>query len=85
MHAIEITNLPKTFKGKKGAKVEALQDLSLAIEAGEIFGFLGPNGAGKSTTIKTVMGLISATSGEARIQGVDVRSHLARKHVGYLP
>lgn len=85
MHAIEITNLSKTFKGKKGAKVEALQDLSLTIEAGEIFGFLGPNGAGKSTTIKTVMGLISATSGEARIQGVDVRSHLARKHVGYLP
>ena len=79
MNAIEIANLSKTFTGKKGARVEALKDLSLTIEAGEVFGFLGPNGAGKSTTIKTLMGLISPTSGSAKIMRVDVKSHLARK------
>ncbi|MCM2359024.1 MAG: ABC transporter ATP-binding protein, partial [Geobacteraceae bacterium] len=85
MRVIEITNLSKTFKGKRGSRVEALKGLSLTIEAGEVFGFLGPNGAGKSTTIKTLMGLIYPTSGRAQIMGVDVTSHLARKHVGYLP
>lgn len=85
MTAIEIANLSKTFKGKRGSRVEALKDLSLTIEAGEVFGFLGPNGAGKSTTIKTLMGLIYPTSGWARIMGMDVTSPLARKHVGYLP
>lgn len=85
MNAIEITNLTKTFKGKKGAKVEALQNLSLTIEMGEVFGFLGPNGAGKSTTIKTLMGLLRPTSGTARIMGIDATSPLARQHVGFLP
>jgi len=85
MHAIEITNLTKTFKGKKGSKVEAVKNLSLSIEQGEVFGFLGPNGAGKSTTLKTIMGLISPTSGEAKIRDINVTSHLARKRVGYLP
>lgn len=85
MNAIEITNLTKTFKGKKGAKVEALQNLSLTIEMGEVFGFLGPNGAGKSTTIKTLMGLLRPTSGTARIMGIDATSPLARQRVGFLP
>ena len=85
MTTIEIANLSKTYRGKKGAKVEALKDLTLTIESGEIFGFLGPNGAGKSTTIKTLMGLISPSSGSAKIMNVDVRSHLSRKQVGYLP
>jgi ABC-2 type transport system ATP-binding protein len=85
MNAIEIENLSKTFKGKKGGRVDALKSLSLTVEAGEVFGFLGPNGAGKSTTIKTLTGLISPTSGTVRIMGVDARSHLSRKHIGYLP
>jgi ABC-2 type transport system ATP-binding protein len=85
MNAIEIEKLSKTFKGKKGGRVDALKSLSLTVEAGEVFGFLGPNGAGKSTTIKTLMGLISPTSGTVRIMGVDARSHLSRTHVGYLP
>lgn len=83
--AIEISKLSKTFKGKKGARVEALKGVSLEIEPGEVFGFLGPNGAGKSTTIKTLMGLIRPDSGEARIMGVDIKSPAARKYVGYLP
>ena len=85
MNAIEISHLSKVFKGKKGARVDALKDVSLVVETGEIFGFLGPNGAGKSTTIKTLLGLIRPTSGEARIMGKDVKSNLSRIQVGYLP
>jgi ABC-2 type transport system ATP-binding protein len=85
MNAIEISHLSKTFKGKRGAMVTALTDLSLEIAMGEIFGFLGPNGAGKSTTIKTLMGLVKPSRGEARIMGKDVKSHLSRTSVGYLP
>ncbi len=85
MYAIEIADLSKTYRGKRGAKVEALRNLTLSVEAGEVFGFLGPNGAGKSTTIKALVGLIEPTSGTARIGGIDVRKPLARAPLGYLP
>ena len=84
MLAIELTNLSKKFKGKKGVPVNAVLDLTLSIVRGEIFGFLGPNGAGKSTTIKMVMGLIRPTSGHAKVMGIDVASNLSRQHIGYL-
>lgn len=83
--AIEISHLTKVFRGKRGARVEALTDLSLQLPQGEVFGFLGPNGAGKSTTIKTLLGLITPTSGQAQIFGVDVKQSSARLRVGYLP
>lgn len=83
--AIEISHLSKVFRGKRGARVEALTDLSLQLPQGEVFGFLGPNGAGKSTTIKTLMGLITPTSGVVRIFGIDARQSSARLRVGYLP
>jgi ABC-2 type transport system ATP-binding protein len=85
MNALEITSLSKTFRGKKRAWVEALKGVSLSVAQGEVFGFLGPNGAGKSTTIKTIMGLIRPTSGEASIMGNPTGSLLARTQVGYLP
>lgn len=85
MKAIEISGLSKKYKGKRGARVPALKELSLDIEMGEVFGFLGPNGAGKSTTIKILMGLISADSGEARIMGKSTGSAACRRSVGYLP
>lgn len=85
MSAISVLNLSKTYKGKRGAKVNALSNLTLEIEKGEVFGFLGPNGAGKSTTIKTLMGLIRPTSGTASIMGQDISSPEARKQVGFLP
>jgi len=85
MNAIETAGLCKTYKGKKFATVEALKNLDLTVHQGEIFGFLGPNGAGKSTTIKTLLGLISPTAGTARIMGVDIAAHEARRRVGYLP
>ncbi len=85
MSAISIENLTKTYRGKRGAKVDALKELTLEIEAGEVFGFLGPNGAGKSTAIKTLMGLISPTSGSATILGKDITTPDARRSVGFLP
>ena len=85
MNALETKGLSKQYRGKRGKKVEALYDLSLAIETGEVFGFLGPNGAGKSTTIRVILGLSTASSGEAFICGVPVSNACARKRVGYLP
>lgn len=85
MNALEIHNLCKTYQGQKRRSVEALRSLSLTVETGEVFGFLGPNGAGKSTAIKTLMGLISPTSGSAHINGRPVSEPEARLATGYLP
>ncbi|MBK5276964.1 MAG: ABC transporter ATP-binding protein [Desulfuromonadales bacterium] len=85
MNAIEISGLCKQFKGKRRTCVDALKNLDLQIEAGEVFGFLGPNGAGKSTTIKLVMGLLRPTSGTAIIMGVDSTLAESRRKVGFLP
>jgi ABC-2 type transport system ATP-binding protein len=82
---IRIDSLSKTYRGKRGAMVNALRDLTLHVDTGEVFGFLGPNGAGKSTTIKLLMGLISATSGTATLFGTDISQAEARRRIGYLP
>ena len=71
--AIEITNLCKTFGSFK-----AVDNLTLTVKQGEIFGLLGPNGSGKTTTINMVSGLSLPTSGMVRVLGYDVR-HEARK------
>jgi ABC-2 type transport system ATP-binding protein len=79
--AIGINGLTKRF-----GRVTAVEDLSLTVASGEVFGFLGPNGAGKSTTIRLLLGLIRPTSGSAEIFGCaagDVlRSH---RHIAYVP
>lgn len=86
MEPIKIETLSKVYrKGLRQQKVLALNDLSLAVADGEIFGFLGPNGAGKSTTIKLLCDLIRPSSGRATILGRDVREPAARRHIGYLP
>jgi ABC-2 type transport system ATP-binding protein len=84
MKPIEIDKLSKTFRGKKG-RIEALKDLSLGVDSGEVCGFLGPNGAGKSTTIKTLVGQICSSSGRAMLFGQPSGSAVARKRIGYLP
>ncbi|MEZ4364252.1 MAG: ABC transporter ATP-binding protein [Kofleriaceae bacterium] len=66
-HAIELTGLTKTFD-----QVQAVSDLTLRVEPGQVLGFLGPNGAGKTTTIKAICGLIKPTAGEIRLNGFDV-------------
>jgi ABC-2 type transport system ATP-binding protein len=63
----------------------ALDDLTLEIETGEVFGFLGPNGAGKTTTLKLLMQLIYPTRGRAEILGRPVGDLAVRKRIGYLP
>jgi ABC-2 type transport system ATP-binding protein len=80
--AIQTERLTKHY-----GSVRALNELSLEVRPGEIFGFLGPNGAGKSTTIRTLLGYLHATSGSARVLGLDVEreSVQIRRRVGYLP
>ncbi len=86
MEAIKTEALSKTYlKGLRQQKVLALDNLSLTVNEGEIFGFLGPNGAGKSTTIKLLCDLIRPTSGRAAILEQDVRRPEARRRMGYLP
>lgn len=84
--AIELNGLGKTYrKGWRRTPVEAIRDVSLTVGAGEAFGFIGPNGAGKTTTIRIIMGLASATRGEARLFGVNAALPQARIGVGYVP
>ena len=72
---------------KSYGNVHAVQDLSLTIEAGTIFGFLGPNGAGKTTTMRMLCGLTHPTSGRATIEGVDTwkERQKVRTKFGYVP
>ncbi len=79
---IEVRNLTKRYGDKK-----AVDNISFTVEDGEILGFLGPNGAGKSTTMNMLTGYISSTSGQARINGVDILEDpiKAKANIGYLP
>ncbi|EHQ36158.1 ABC transporter ATP-binding protein [Methanoplanus limicola] len=79
---IEFKNLTKTYNG-----INAVDNLSLTIENGEIFGLLGPNGAGKSTTILMLCGLIQPTSGECLIDGTEVSKNPVevKRNIGYMP
>ncbi len=83
MNAIIETRKLTKFYGKS----RGIVDVDLCVSQGEIFGFIGPNGAGKSTTIRTLLGLLSKTSGEARIFGLDTEKDKVRilADVGYLP
>ena len=69
MEAIKTVKLTKYYGKSRG-----IVNLDLSVGQGEFFGFIGPNGAGKSTTIRTMVGLISPTSGEARILGMNVQT-----------
>ena len=79
---IETDGLTKRYGRDRG-----IEDVSLAVEAGEVFGFLGPNGAGKTTTIRTLLDLLRPTSGSARVFGLDSRRDSVAIHarLGNLP
>ncbi|MEK7326993.1 MAG: ABC transporter ATP-binding protein, partial [Chloroflexota bacterium] len=79
---IEIKNLVKRY-----GKLTAVNDMSLQVEAGAIFGFVGPNGAGKTTTMRILTTLMSPTSGEAHVAGHSVSKdpRSVRKAIGYMP
>jgi ABC-2 type transport system ATP-binding protein len=82
MDAIQTKGLTKYY-----GKARGIIELDLTVAEGEFFGFIGPNGAGKSTTIRSLLGLIAPTGGEARILGMDVRKDREKilAQVGYLP
>jgi ABC-2 type transport system ATP-binding protein len=82
-HKIVINNLTKQYQG---TSKPSLQNLTLHVNAGEVYGFLGPNGAGKSTAIRTLLNFIQPTSGNASILNLDIvkDSVEIKKHVGYL-
>ncbi|GAB3686698.1 ABC transporter ATP-binding protein [Salinarchaeum chitinilyticum] len=102
MAAIRTENLTKRYGAKRrlslpwrdrsdgeSGPVVGIEDVSLTVEEGEIFGYLGPNGAGKTTTIRTLLGFLSPTSGHAELLGADVTDPTAlreaRADVGFLP
>jgi ABC-2 type transport system ATP-binding protein len=85
--AIEIENLSKEypFGFLHLKKKRSLENLTMQVQTGEVFGFLGPNGAGKSTTIKLLMRLIFPTSGTAKILGQWIENVSVHQKIGYLP
>ncbi|HNY26306.1 MAG TPA: ABC transporter ATP-binding protein [Candidatus Sumerlaeota bacterium] len=98
MKVVETFNLSKTYVqdvlgveyGRlkirlRDRQVDALKDLTLAVEQGEIFGLLGPNGAGKTTTIKILMGIHFATEGQARLFGRPLGDLEVKRRIGFLP
>lgn len=83
---ISIEGLNKVFRlGFFMKEKQAVHDLNLEVNQGEIFGFVGPNGAGKSTTIKILLGLLRKSSGQFSIMGEQGSSAAARSKMGYLP
>lgn len=80
---LQIKNLTKQYKGGK----VAVSNLSLDIQAGDIYGFIGHNGAGKTTTIKAVVGIIDFDEGEIRIDGESIRNNPinCKKKIAYIP
>ena len=81
--AIETEKLTKTY----GRKARGIEDVDLAVEEGEVFGFLGPNGAGKTTTVRTLLGFLRPTGGRGEVFGLDIRKDSVeiRARVGNLP
>jgi ABC-type multidrug transport system ATPase subunit len=81
-YAIEVEGVSKRF-----GTLTAVDDLSLYVKRGEVFGLLGPNGAGKTTTINLVLGLLKAHSGKIQVLGMDINSQTRQiyQQVGYVP
>ena len=79
---VELTNVTKKF-----GKFTALKDVNLQINRGEVFAYIGPNGAGKSTTIRTMLGILQATTGDVKIFGLDAWKDAVEIHkrIAYVP
>lgn len=84
--AVEIRNLVKDFKTSfRRQLLRAVDDVSIRIMPGEVYGLIGPNGSGKSTTMKALLGLVAPTSGQCAIFGMDSLRVDSRNQVGFLP
>jgi ABC-type multidrug transport system ATPase subunit len=81
---IVFDNVGKRYRSWRGREVRALEDFTLEIRAGEVFGLAGPNGAGKSTLISLLLGFLGPTTGAVRIAGLDPRRYVERYGVSYL-
>jgi ABC-2 type transport system ATP-binding protein len=81
--AIQTEKLTKSY----GRKARGIEEVDLAVEEGEVFGFLGPNGAGKTTTVRTLLGFLRPTSGRGEVFGLDIKKNSVevRATVGNLP
>jgi ABC-2 type transport system ATP-binding protein len=79
---IQVSNLSRRY-----GDLVAVDNISFAVQPGEILGYLGPNGAGKSTTVKMLIGLLAPTSGEILYDGLDLRAHALelKQRMGYVP
>ena len=75
MNALELRNVEKSFKKRRGEVVRALDSVSLAVGRGEVVGILGPNGSGKSTLVRVVSTLVVPDAGSVEVFGVDAVSH----------
>ena len=84
--AVQIENISKIFPVPlRRQRVQAVKNLSLVVQPGQVYGLLGPNGCGKSTTLKILLGLVTPNSGRALIFGKDSREYRSRRDVGFLP
>ena len=84
--AVEIRNLSKEFRTSfRRMPLRAVDDVSIRIMPGEVYGLIGPNGSGKSTTMKALLGLVAPTSGNCAIFGKDSLKTDSRNEVGFLP
>ncbi|MDR2589418.1 MAG: ABC transporter ATP-binding protein, partial [Oscillospiraceae bacterium] len=81
-YSIELNNVTKNF-----GKITALKDVNLQVKEGEVFAYIGPNGAGKSTTIRTLLGILKATKGNAKVFGLDAWKDAVEIHkkIAYVP
>ncbi len=79
---IQIDHLTREFDG-----LVAVDDLSLTVEAGELFGLVGPDGAGKTTTMRLLCGILEPSGGDARVAGFSIRTHTekVKERIGYMP
>ncbi len=84
---VETVQLSKTYGYglRRARSYEALKNLTLKVEVGQVFAFLGPNGAGKSTTVNLLMGFLRPTSGLVRLFGRPPDEHLIRGRIGFVP
>ena len=86
MAVLETIGLTKIFRTRTRGTVTAVDDLSLQVQEGEIFGLVGPNGSGKTTTLKLLLGLLYPTEGQALLFGQEaMRSSRVRDRIGFLP
>lgn len=86
MEVIEVKDLTKIYRARlKSNEVTALDNLTLSVNEGTIFGLLGPNGAGKTTLVKLLLGIVFPTNGSARVLDEDISNYKIKSKVGYLP